>query len=136
VPYYSVTTAKDWYQLSTAAGAYTTVKVKGWSVKQENNWTLKASVLSSDSADATSPCSSTKSRLRDAHGTTYPLTKGPVLNNNRIAYLDIRRVAASSGHWCVVELKSYRTGKEPGGTGGPDAGGDLYHSWVVGFYLP
>jgi hypothetical protein len=59
-----------------------------------------------------------------------------VINNNTGASLDVAYDPASSGHWCLFELKSHRTGKEPGGTGHTDANADRYHSWMVGFYTP
>jgi hypothetical protein len=58
------------------------------------------------------------------------------MNNNTRAYLKVAYDSSAPGHWCMYELKSHRTGKEPGGTGHPDAGGDPYHSWMVGFYIP
>lgn len=138
VPYYSVTVPKDWYRLSTAPHSFAKVPIKGWSVKAEKSWTLTASLLSWDGSTSggTSPCSATKSRLRGPNGKTFPLSAGPVMNNGTGAHLDVAYDSSSPDHWCLFELKSHRTGKESGGTGHPDAGGDLYHSWLVGFFTP
>jgi hypothetical protein len=140
VPFYDVTVPHDWYQLPTSPNSFVEVPITGWSVQKEKSWTLRASLLSWGSRANNAPptCSTTLSRLAGPDGKTYPLSAGPVMNNGTHASLDVAYNPAATnpalGTWCLFELKSYRTGKEPGGTGHPDAGGDLYHSWMVGFY--
>jgi len=133
-PYYDTSAKHDWYRLPKTGSKEVSIPLTAWSVKSEKNWTVTASVLgyNRSASPSSAPCSKTTSKLRKGT-TSRALTTGVVVNNGTLFYLDVHYTPATSS-WCTFEIKSHRTGHEPGGTGHSTPGDDLYHSWMVGVY--
>ena len=135
-PYYDTSSKHGWYKLPKTGSKTVSIPLTAWSVKQENAWTVTASVFgwaNHSSSSSSAPCSSSRSRLRTGTNASQPLGTGVAVNNGTQLYLDVHYTSATS-RWCVIEVKSHRTGHEPGGTGHTTPGDDLYHSWLVGVY--
>ena len=115
--YDSMSAPQGWYPVTS--GGTVTIPVTGFSNEATTEWLAFASIWKSSGptfqVTLTSPTNET------IQGKSYP-----TLNNGTSGTVTVTAPAAASGSWAIVALES-----DPYVTGG-----DPYHTWVVGVYIP
>jgi hypothetical protein len=120
--YYNASAPQPWYMVT--AGGSVTIPLTGFASGPTGDWALETLPLSSSSTDLSGSVTSATNYVGQ-RGMTVPTT-----NNGRMATLTVSAPGAASGSWTVFGIASVplpATGM---------VGGDAYHLWPVGVYVP
>ena len=126
IPYYSVSTDRDWY--AAAAGTTVTIPLRGWSAEPTDDWLLTVTQQRARPRALLLDASIYSDREVHVGTATYP-----AINNRDDAHLTVTvPPSVASGSWVSFSVESFRLddrGRHP-------AEEDLRHWWWVGVYVP
>ena len=117
VPYGGMSAPQPWY--TVGSGGSVAIPVTGFSDAPTAPWLAGAAMWTS--SGPTFQTTFTSATHETIQGTSYP-----TLNNGASGFVNVTAPAAASGNWAAIALESEDLG----------AGGDAYHLWVVGVYIP